>query len=81
MSTDENINIVLVGYTKSQTNKSGQFSLLVTVSEHNRTNQYPWLCTTGWIFKKRGYEGDDFLFRTVITSKTRFYKLPAEETS
>ena len=24
--------------------------------------------TTEWIFKKRGYEGDDFLFRTVIKS-------------
>ena len=29
--------------------------------------------TTGWIFKKRGYEGDDFLFRTVIKiSKIQF---------
>ena len=29
--------------------------------------------TTGWIFKKRGYEGDDFLFRTVIKiSKIKF---------
>ena len=25
--------------------------------------------TTGWFFKKRGYEGDDFLFRTVIESQ------------
>ena len=29
--------------------------------------------TTEWIFKKRGYEGDDFLFRTVIKiSKIQF---------
>ena len=29
--------------------------------------------TAGWIFKKRGYEGDNFLFRTVIKiSKIQF---------
>ena len=39
---------------------------------HQYTSQY---CqsTTEWIFKKRGYEGDDFLFRTVIKiSKIQF---------